>query len=132
MGDGDISNGRIGIYKLALTEFLNSPIVGNGIGTFTINGEHSYPHNVIIQMLYESGIIYTIILCIPVAVFIRRLFNRGLDDANKIVAMFLLCLSFIGLMLSSYYWNQQAFWLIVGFGISYSNKYSILNDDAIK
>lgn len=63
----DGTSGREGMYKLALSMFFRSPIIGCGTGSYRINffyklaidSEHLYlnAHNVYLQLLAENGII---------------------------------------------------------------------------
>jgi O-antigen ligase len=49
---------RLVLYNLAIDSFKSSPIIGNGIGSFSnIIGVYYYPHNIIIELLNDFGFI---------------------------------------------------------------------------
>ena len=64
--EADITNGRMPLYRLALDEFLEHPIFGNGWGSYKYAFDASGvagtrnnmdTHNVYLQLLSESGIV---------------------------------------------------------------------------
>ena len=64
--DGDISNGRFDIYKVAIDLFLKNILFGIGYGTFsTISGLGLDVHNSFLQILTEFGIIGFIFYWVP-------------------------------------------------------------------
>ncbi|MCK5028114.1 MAG: O-antigen ligase family protein [Bacteroidales bacterium] len=59
-GEGSGSIGvRIDLSSIAFKSFIDSPIIGNGFGSFIENSTylHKYPHNVYLELLSETGIL---------------------------------------------------------------------------
>lgn len=55
----EMSAGRDNLAGIAINGILSSPIFGNGIGSF-YNYSGLYPHNIILQLLWEGGILLAI------------------------------------------------------------------------
>jgi O-antigen ligase len=51
---------RLQLYFAAWDDFTSSPVLGKGVGSFYYNG-HTYPHNIIIELLAETGIVGLVI-----------------------------------------------------------------------
>lgn len=47
---------RVALYKSAWNDFIESPILGKGIGNYN-HYRHSYPHNIILELLAETGLL---------------------------------------------------------------------------
>lgn len=60
---GELLSSRTESYMIAWDGFLENP-VGNGYGSYSIYGIHPYPHNIILECLYELGFFSTMILII--------------------------------------------------------------------
>ena len=58
---GNSASIRIEMYKQSLNLFIESPILGNGIGSFQVLfgsiNQYYYPHNIFLEFLVESGLI---------------------------------------------------------------------------
>ena len=63
----DISNGREPVYEAAIAGIKNAPLLGNGIEAFPAYTAYSYPHNFILQLVYEGGILFCVIPVITIA-----------------------------------------------------------------
>lgn len=125
---GDVSNGRFALYETAVYSILNNPIWGIGIGNYKQYGLHDYPHNLILQILVEGGLIYLIAFLVVFVKSITLLFSSKYSVETKLLILYLLSIGFVGLQFSGYYWNKQFFWLLIGFSISFFrlNKYNYL------
>lgn len=123
MQDGDFSSGRMDIYKYTWGEILRSPIWGYGIGAYD-NFSGSYPHNFILQLLYEGGIL----LCLPILLILFKsihiMSSNKYNIEQRIFITFLFMNSVIRLFLSYNLWMSQFFWLLIGLTIhiSYNQK----------
>ncbi len=58
---GEIMSTRTSAYNLAWDGFLRNPI-GQGYGSYSIYGPYNYPHNIVLESLYELGFFTAIIL----------------------------------------------------------------------
>ena len=67
----DISNGRNAITEYVVENIFKSPIWGHGVSTITYNsnGMIPYPHNFILQLFYDGGIL----LAVPVLFFVIKI-----------------------------------------------------------
>lgn len=96
--DGDITNGRTPLYSLAIESFKNSPIIGNGWGSYKYiyknsdvkvndNYEQMDVHNIYLQLLSEIGILGTIVILWILFSFliktIKILVDKETEDTDK-------------------------------------------------
>lgn len=59
------ASGRSAFILKGVSDFLDNPLIGVGYGRFEVFGDYgSYPHNLIVEMLCELGIIGTLLLFI--------------------------------------------------------------------
>lgn len=60
-GMQSVTSSRLPLFSWTLSKIPNSPILGHGTGSYAFdkNGvdEREYPHNVILELLYENGVI---------------------------------------------------------------------------
>lgn len=114
--DSSMSEGRSLLTKQALSGIINSPIWGHGIGSFD-NFSGVYPHNIILQLLYEGGLL----LLVPVFILLVRGFRTMLDinfsSDYRLFLLMLFCSGIIELFLSSHLWMSLFLWLFLGLGM---------------
>ena len=108
----DISNNRYVLYQEAWKGFLNSPVWGNGVAAF--HNYEIYPHNLFLQMMYETGllmiipVLYILYYAMKIIMSCKNLY--GCD--YRFVTFFFL-ISINQLMFSSYFWRNISFWLLI-------------------
>lgn len=109
----DISNGRDVIYKKALQGIKEVPILGRGIASFN-ETYGTYPHNFILQMLYEGGIVLLLIFSVPIlyAGYVM-IFGKNISRQNEFLLVFLFCNAIIRLLISFEYWRELYFWMLI-------------------
>ena len=111
---GDISNGRQPIYDVLFPAIWQSPIWGHGMETFKSNTGFAYPHNFILQFLYEGGILFAAIplfyaIKLPVQVLLGKI-----DDKDKyILCAILVCQCYPKLVLSTDVWLNTHLWMMI-------------------
>ena len=112
-----ILNGRDLVYARGYELFKESPIYGNGIGVYADKYDGSYPHNLFIQLLAEGGIILTvpfiIIFLINLWYLIKPWINKDKIYEIRLYILFLFIICIPRLMFSSYFWREEAFWLLI-------------------
>lgn len=108
-----MSVGRDLIYKRAIAGIAGSPILGSGIGSFD-NYSGGYPHNVILQLLYEGGILLAIPLIFLLFKGFFLVFSFKYDPLYRNFLLLLFCSGVIELFLSSHLWMSLFFWLFIG------------------
>lgn len=112
----DIANGRISIYIAALHGFIESPLYGHGMGTFQYYTGYVFPHNFILQLLFDGGLILTI----PVIVFVFKglmramKFSRYQDPVRFVFVIAIAGVSLTRVMVSAEMWRVILLWLMVG------------------
>jgi hypothetical protein len=116
---GDISNNRMTLYGQALEGFANSPIWGNGIGSFQYYTGVAYPHNIILELLYEGGLILaTPIILILLIGMLKVLTGKVKSKDEYLYVALLIASSMPRLMVSASFWSIQIFWLLVAFFVT--------------
>ena len=109
---GDVSNGRMYLYELTFKYFLQAPIMGHGISTFAKYTNNVYPHNSILQLMFDGGIFLTFFV---VGMIISRS-KRNLKNTDIYGFAFYLYLFFASVptsMLSGDIFADRVFWLYV-------------------
>ena len=108
----NVSNGRMVLYKLSLIGFLQAPIFGHGISTFAKYTNQVYPHNSILQLMFDGGIFLTSLV---VGLFISRSV-KNLKNTDKNGFTFYLFLFFISVptsFVTGDLFKNYSFWLLV-------------------
>jgi O-antigen ligase len=116
------SNGRFDIYLDTIILILKSPIIGYGL-TSSYYFRGTYPHNFILEILLEGGIIYLIIW---ITIFIKMIKAIKFNFINLFPPAFLVPLSlylFIIFNFTSSYLRIESFWFFLFF-LLISNKVS--------
>jgi len=103
--------GRTGLLAAALSLFISSPVVGTGLGGFTATGLHLYPHNLLVEIGAELGILG---LLAVLAWWLLAL--RGAIGSPLLVAL-LIGVSVASLFSGSLASNE-AFWTISGLAVA--------------
>lgn len=107
----DVSNGRFDLYSLAWKGIISSPLWGNGIASF--NNYETYPHNIVIQMLYEGGIALFLLLVKKIIVVFKVITTKLCTYIDPRFLIFFFFTSFIELFFSSSFWEKQRFWMMI-------------------
>lgn len=114
---GDVTNGRESLSTMAWKGIMESPLWGNGISQFNNNTGEGYPHNFILQMLYDGGIILTLAIMAPISrSLIRKL--KTVSENEFVCLMLLFFASVPGALFSGDFWNASTLWMFFGFVLS--------------
>ncbi len=114
----DITNGRIPLTMFFVEKIIRKPIYGYGMGMSSrlSNGIYPYPHNFILQFLFEGGLFFAVY---PVILTIRGIFKTFTGNfKNKNtegLAVFLMCNCIPKLLVSGDIWMQPIFWMWLAF-----------------
>ena len=108
---GGVDNGRSDISKVFLVEFVKKPLFGHGIKSFEYYTGIVYPHNFVYQMLFDIGIIGTLIIVVPLLSSVIRIFKRIGGYENSTVLIALICASVPGALFSGDLWLNPLLWL---------------------
>lgn len=113
--DDNLSNGRFDLTIITWTEFWDKPLFGHGIDMFEYyHPDQPYPHNFILQILYDGGIV---LFCTIIAPSIRRISIklRRISKNEFAFMIFLFFSSVPGALLSQDVWENPILWLFFGY-----------------
>ncbi|WP_353164645.1 O-antigen ligase family protein [Empedobacter brevis] len=119
--DRDFSNGRSKLIDLALNDISSNLITGNGIGVFD-SKYGIYPHNILVQVFYEGGIFYLLLILLVFINFFRVIFSKDYTAEYKIFIIYLFFAGIFELFFSNVYWRSVFFWFFVGIMLNNKNK----------
>ena len=121
----DVSNGRMFRYQLAWSDFLSSPIWGNGIGYFPSAHNINYPHNLFLQSLSEGGVLLGVpILIVSISAIYYLIFGKIHNRNYRNTLIMLISCTVPAAFVSDELWNYQLLWL--AFGILIKKNYSMM------
>jgi O-antigen ligase len=108
----DFSAGRTDIYITCLDIIKNNPLIGIGIGGDRVLLEGTYPHNILLEILMNFGILLGSI-CIIFILFltIKSIFSKNF--VNRSLSIMFLGIGFIQLFFSGSYLTSPNFWLYI-------------------
>lgn len=111
----EIWNGRESLLENIFTKRgILAVLFGSGIGGY-FNNYGIYPHNVIAQLYYDQGLVTLLIIGIIIFTSIKGTISssiKGNDYDHLIILVF--CAGIVKLLLSSYFWIEQLFWIFIG------------------
>ena len=120
-GEGDLVHGRTTIWKTALEGFFESPIFGHGLATFLYNTGIVFPHNFILQFLYDGGLLLTIPLMSVIIAGIRKsIRDRKIHSSRFSFVVFAGGIAFTRGLVSAETWRIILLWLLFGY---FTNNY---------
>lgn len=114
---GDMTNGRQAIYALAFSDIAQHPFLGMGFDQFFNNHGNitgiAYPHNFIIQILYDGGIVLLLVLGIPIIKGLKRVWKTC--TLNEYAVVTALAFSAVPRALfSGDLWQNGPLWMLFG------------------
>lgn len=113
----NLSNGRDVVSSVCFNGFLESPIWGNGIDRFGPNTQMAYPHNFILQILYDGGLCFFFFLFIPLYRSIKqKLEVIQRDEMVLLVSFFFSAVP--GALFSQDMYGIPLLWMTFGFILS--------------
>lgn len=111
--EGNLLNGRGNLQILALNGFWDNILFGNGLDRFDANTGLAYPHNFVLQILYDGGLLLFCVLLIPIVA--KTILNYKRCSYNRyVVQTFLFFSSVPYASFSQDLWENAVFWLFVG------------------
>src|SRR5690606_28222827 len=120
MGE-ELSNGRVRLWEQAFKDITASPLFGNGVSAYEkTNG--IYPHNFLIQVFHEGGVLYFIPILIVIVKFFTLLLSNTKSKETKIFLIYLFFSGMIELLFSNVYWRNVYFWFFIGYVLNLSLK----------
>ena len=108
-----IWNGRDNIFAVTISGITEKPIFGHGMSTFQNNTGIIYPHNFILQILYDGGIVLFFTLIIPLIIGVLKMVRVG--DTNEFALFTTLFFASVpGALFSGDCWKNGCLWLLIG------------------
>jgi len=81
----EVLRDRTQLYNMVLKNFGKSPVIGRGTGAYAMDmwgkDEAKYPHNIILELLYENGIIGVLIFIF----FMWAIYRRWRDSKRLLL-----------------------------------------------
>lgn len=111
--EGDMTNGREPLVNMAWNGFLNAPLIGHGTAQFERNTGGIYPHNFLLQILYDGGITLFLLILIPLGRAFMEKIKKITKDEFVILFMFFF-FSVPGALFSGDLWQAYRIWLFFG------------------
>lgn len=115
-----ITNGsmaRVFLYKMALHEIRQHPILGLGGGGYTYKYQ-TYPHNLILEIIVDFGIPIGGSCIIYVLVCVLRTVKKKWNDETKAIILFCISLCVEMMLSGSLYASPSLLWLAAYFHMS--------------
>jgi O-antigen ligase len=130
-GAGLSSNGRSELWAKAFNGFAMRPLFGLGTGGFaSLNPTLPYPHNLLLEMSVELGIVGLLLILGVIASFTNRLFSawRAMNGRDKIEAATLISLfvmAFVNAMFSGAIQDNSELWVWGAIGVGMSSRLAV-------
>ena len=105
------------LFKIAIKEFLKSPITGMGPGGYSVKYE-MFPHNVILELFAETGILGAIVLLGLALIAVGRIFMVALKDRSVMYLMVFLGTYAIQSNCNGSLWFCSALLCALGYGLT--------------
>jgi len=116
---GASANVRLFDYRTSWTLFENNPVVGYGIGSWPLLAGfpdmRGYPHNIILEILVEMGLVGAVFFFIFLLAGITRLFSEKIsNNPQRMIILALFVNAFINAMLSGDIPDNRFLFSVVG------------------
>lgn len=111
-----LGHGRLETYKLAFDGFLESPVWGHGLATFEYYTGLPFPHNFILEFMFDGGVLLSIPLLYIFISSIRHLL-KNVWTGDRYWFAFTLMIGSIAItrgLISAESWRIVLLWLFLG------------------
>lgn len=126
---GDLLNGRSNLLEYGFSyRGVLKTIFGSGIGAF-YGIYHTYPHNLFAQLYYDQGLIALLtVVCIFIPGCKGLMHNAVNGQKSDCFLILVICAGLVKLMVSSYFWIEQLFWIMMGLILNRSMYQAVLRE----
>ena len=106
-------DGRLELYDSAINYWMKSPIIGYGLGSiwYTVG---FYSHNFFTDVLAEGGMIGFLIMITILFKALVRVYRFSIADQKLVLVMFYSFTGLIMLLFSTYWFDNEQFWFLMG------------------
>ena len=111
LGSGIYDSGRGELRSIAIYDFQESPLIGSGLGGYGVDISviGAYPHNLILEIAGEQGIVGLLLLFATLALGLAAFWaNRGCPYAIPYLALAVSV--FVGAMVSGDFFDSRLLW----------------------
>lgn len=106
------TSNRDDVYKIAIENINNHPVLGQGVfRTMSMYG--GYPHNFILEILVDGGMVYLLFWIVYLWLFFKKLFKIIRREPAKSYLLILASLPLLSLLFSGTYTNNAYFWFVI-------------------
>ncbi|WP_179133953.1 O-antigen ligase family protein [Halobacillus massiliensis] len=121
-------SGRLERYQVAWDMFSNSPLMGNGIGSFAIEytgiDQRNYPHNIFLEFMSEMGtvgfILFLVLLLSSFLAIFRMVWIRKITP-EKLCVILLLVFQLINVNTTGDFNDNRIFFALLGLTLTISS-----------
>ena len=113
----DIMHGRFDVYRAALNGIKESPWIGHGYATFRYNTGYVFPHNMILEMLFDFGVpvgLFIVLYVLGNSIKKAKYYQKNDMNMYSFILM-IMCCSLPRVMISAETWIVIILWFLVGF-----------------
>lgn len=112
--ENEVSNGRSSLFYMAFSGIVDSPFWGNGLDQFDNHHRGAdYPHNSILQLLYDGGLLFFFIILLPLLSRYRARFKKCSYDEYAFMS-FIFFAGIWGSFFTGDLWEIPLLWLAIG------------------
>lgn len=115
----DISNGRTDLANMTIAAIPERLLFGHGLSTSESVIKIQYPHNCILQVLFDGGLFLFLFLLVPISKKLLMFFRHCNRYQYALFLLFFLS-AFPGALLSGDMWKNPRFWFFVGLILSFN------------
>jgi O-antigen ligase len=119
---GESVSGRLELFHQAIDMFSENVFLGNGLGSFglyhTGSDIKSHPHNILLELLSETGLVSVLIFFVFILSIFKKLIN---NDIIMIVSLY----SFMNMMKSNSFEELRIFFGFLAVGLLYAREVEI-------
>lgn len=123
------SNGRSHLWSEAYAAFARHPLVGLGTGGFAFVDPQQYPHNIVLEMAAELGVLGALAVLSMLFMMLRRfsLLWRTTDGTERMMVTLLISLfvsAIVNALFSGAVQDNADIWLWGGLGLGMYTRYA--------
>lgn len=105
------------MYKLAVGEFLKAPLFGMGPGGYSEKYQ-GYPHNLILELLCETGIVGTLIVCVFAGIAVCHIWAIARKENQVLYLLIFFAVYLLQANMSGSVWQGSALLYLLGYGFA--------------
>lgn len=123
--ENNVLNGRLVEYSMALSGIMERPILGHGMSSFTYYTGAAYPHNFLLQLLYDGGVCLFLWFIFPFLVGLRN-FIRNCKKDSFVFGIVLISYAIPSSLFTGDLWKKPILWGLFSLLLLFSNKSYLL------